>query len=327
MERHISVVIPNFNRASTIGECLKAAFASKYENFEVVVADDYSEDGSIEIIKRFPCKLIRLESRSGASKARNTGAQNSKGEIIFFIDADCLLQEDTLSIVNGTYSETGPDVVIGGTYTRIPHDKGFFNIFQSVFVNYSETRDSANPDYIAAHAMAVNAEIFRKSGGFPKDFLPIIEDVEFSHRLRRSGCALIMNPDIQVRHIFDFSLVRSLRNAFKKTCYWVMYSLKNRDLLVDSGCASAELKINVFSYCLNLFLLLSWGLSHKAEILFTVAVVLMINIFVSRRLFRAFFDTKGALFAGLAVLYYIALYPLPISAGTFAGLIKYLSDR
>ena len=327
MEKHISVVIPNFNNALTIGECLNAAFASKYENFEVVVVDDCSEDNSIEIIRRFPCKLIRLESRSGTSKARNTGAQNSEGEIIFFTDADCLLREDTLSIINRTFTGRAPEVVIGGTYTRMPYDKGFFNIFQSVFVNYSETRDIGNPDYIAAHAMAVDARIFRESGGFPEKYLPISEDVEFSHRLRRSGCALVMNPDIQVRHIFDFSMIRSLRNAAKKTCYWVRYSLENRDVLIDSGCASAELKINVISWGLNLLLLLWWGVSQVNEILFPVAVVLIINIFVSRRLFRAFFDTKGAVFAGLAILYYIALYPLPISIGTFAGIIKYLSKR
>jgi glycosyltransferase involved in cell wall biosynthesis len=327
MEKRISIVIPNYNGADTIGECLTAAFASKYNEFEVVVVDDCSGDNSVEIIRKFPCKLVCIEKRSGTSKARNIGAQNSTGDVIFFTDADCLVQEDTLSIINKTLSETDSSTIIGGTYARMPYDKGFFNTFQSVFVNYSETKNIENPDYIAAHAMVIDARTFRESGGFPEDFLPIIEDVEFSHRMRRSGCTLVMNPGIQVRHIFNFTMVRSLRNAFKKTAYWNIYSLKNRDVFVDSGSASVELKTNVGSYCLNLFLLVLWGVMHKNLFLFLVACALVINIFINRRLFKAFFETKGSLFAGQAILYYMALYPLPISMGTVAAIIKHLYKR
>ncbi len=327
MERYISVVIPNHNMAAVIGRCLEAAFAAEYENFEVIVVDDCSDDNSIEVIEGFPCRLIRLEERSGASKARNTGALNSRGEIIFFTDADCLLLRDTLSAVNRAFSETGPDVIVGGTYTRIPCDRGFFSIFQSVFINYSETKNAENPDYIAAHALVIDARTFRDSGGFPEDFLPIIEDVEYCHRLRRAGCRLVMKPDIQVRHIFDFSLSGSLRNAFRKSKYWTMYSLKNRDLLADSGTASAELKTNSASYCLSLLLLSLWFFTQKSGLLFPVVFVLIINIFINRRLFRAFFEAKGAVFGTLAVLYYTALYPLPVCMGAAAALTEHFLDR
>ncbi len=327
MEKYISVVIPNYNMAAVIGKSLEAAFASEYENFEVIVVDDRSDDDSVEVIERFPCRLIRLEERSGASKARNTGALNSRGEIIFFTDADCLLMKDTLSAVNRAFSRAGPDVIIGGTYTRIPYDRDFFSIFQSVFINYSETKNAENPDYIAAHALVIDARTFRKSGGFPEDFLPIIEDVEYCHRLRRSGCRLVMEPEIQVRHIFDFSLSGSLRNAFRKSKYWTMYSLKNRDLLADSGTASAELKTNTASYCLNLLLLSLWMFLQKTGLLFAAAFVLIINIFINRRLFRAFFETKGAVFGIQAVLYYTALYPLPVCIGTAAAVTGHFFNR
>ncbi|HDZ62790.1 MAG TPA: glycosyltransferase family 2 protein, partial [Nitrospirae bacterium] len=89
-EKKISVVIANYNKASTIGKCLEAALCSRYRNFEVIVVDDMSDDGSVDIIKQYPCKLIRLNEHSGASKARNVGASHSSGDIIFFTDADCL---------------------------------------------------------------------------------------------------------------------------------------------------------------------------------------------------------------------------------------------
>lgn len=326
-ERFISIVIANYNKATTIGKCLEAAFSSKYENFEVVVVDDNSEDNSVEITKQFPCKLIRLDKHVGASKARNIGASDSNGDIIFFTDADCLLKEDTLSIINKTLAETSANVVLGGTYTRIPADKGFFSLFQSVFINYSETRKVKDPDYIATHAMVINARTFRKSNGFSENFLPILEDVEFSHRLWKTGHKLVINPLIEVRHIFNFSLSGSMRNAIKKSMYWTIYSLKNKDLLVDSGTASAELKVNVGSYFLSLFFLILWIISQKFLFLYLLPPILVFNSFVSRGLLKAFHKTQGPLFAVFAFIYYTMVYPLAVGAGVIMGTVKYLLKR
>ena len=196
MEKRISILIPNYNMAAALGKCLEAAFASNYGNFEVVVVDDCSNDNSIEVIEKYPCKLIRLKERAGTSIARNTGANNSSGELIFFIAADCLLLKDTLSIINSTFSGLRPEVVVGGTYTCLPYDNLFCSIFQSVFVNYFETKKCESVDYIAAHAMVIDARKFRESGGYPDFYLPIREDVAYGHKLRAMGCRLTMNPEI-----------------------------------------------------------------------------------------------------------------------------------
>jgi glycosyltransferase involved in cell wall biosynthesis len=322
MDKKISIVIPNYNGAKTIDKCLEAAFSTDYQNFEVIVVDDCSDDNSVDIIKQFPCKLIRLEQQSGASKARNTGGRNSSGDIIFFTDADCLIQPDTLSIINSTYDSAGPDIVVGGTYTEIPYDKQFCSIFQSIFVNYSETREIQNPDYIAAHAMCIYTETFNKSGGFPEVFLPIMEDLEYTHRLRRSGIRLRMNPDIQVRHIYNFSLPRSIRNAFKKTRYWVMYSRENKDMLTDSGTASYELKFNVCSFFVNISLVSLWIIFSTHAFLIAALLITLCNLFISRKMFDAFYRAKGIAFAGAATLFYLIVYPLPIGAGTVAGIMS-----
>src|SRR5512144_1290369 len=118
MGTRLSVIIPNYNGGRTIGRCLEALFASSYDNFEVVVVDDCSSDGSPEIISRFPCRLVRLHARSGAARARNVGAQNSGGEVLFFIDADCIVQKDTLLRVDRSV-DAGDKAVVGGTYTRL----------------------------------------------------------------------------------------------------------------------------------------------------------------------------------------------------------------
>ncbi|MEW6110066.1 MAG: glycosyltransferase [Nitrospirota bacterium] len=321
----VSVVIPNHNGGPTIGKCLEAAFSSAYENFEVVVVDDCSTDNSAEIIKKFPCRFIRLDKHSGASSARNAGARNSIGRILFFIDADCILQKETIGLAVNAAS-MHENTVIGGTYTKIPYDDKFFSAFQSIFINYSESK-KPEPDYIASHAMIIEKKLFEKSGGFPESFLPIIEDVEFSHRLRGSGCKLVMHPEILVRHIFNYTLRKSLRNAFRKSLYWTIYSLKNRDLFKDSGTASSELKINVASYFLSIFFIMLFMVFRYETFLTAIPFITVFNLYINRRFLNSILVAKGGFFTVLSALYYILIYPFPVGFGSFTGMIKYFILR
>ena len=319
----VSVVIPNRNGAGTIANCLAAAEASQHGNFEIIVVDDHSEDESIEVIQRHSCKLVRLERHGGAARARNAGANHSRGQILFFTDADCLMQPDTLALAAATLALQGPDAIIGGTYTTAPYDRRFFSRFQSIFIHYFETRHAPATDYIATHALAMDASVFRRNRGFAEDVRPILEDVEFSHRLRRAGCRLVMNPAILVQHVFDYSLSRSLRNAFVKSLHWTGYTIGNRDLLADSGTASIGLKLNVLIFAGNAALLAAFALTGNSVFPAFIALALAFDLYVNRGLLLAYHRAEGPGFALRAALYYLFVYPLAVGAGAAAGMLRY----
>lgn len=332
----LSIIIPNYNGAKTIGMCLKSVHRAVTDYTEVIVVDDCSSDDSVEIIKRFsgghspfPIKLIQLPEHSGASKARNEGAKEAEGEILFFIDSDCLLMEVTLYSAIKAYREQ-PDAIIGGTYTTLPFDKDFFSTFQSIFVNYSETKDAdfgVSNSYIATHAMIINRRLFLEGGGFKEDFLPILEDVEFSHRMRRQGVRLVMNPEIPeilVKHIFNFTLRRSLKNAVRKSMHWVVYSLGNKDIFKNSGTASLELKINVLSLFLCLLCLTLYFYFKSPLLLALMVLIFGLNLFVNRHFLMAIFKAKGVSFTIMAMLYYMTLYGMAVGVGSFTGVLRYL---
>lgn len=321
-EPFISVIIPNYNGEKTIGLCLEAAFASEYADFEVIVVDDCSADNSQTIIEQYPCRLIRFSEHGGASRARNTGARNAAGDLLFFIDSDCLLQTDTLAVAAASAQKHGTDVVIGGTYTWLPYDQTFFSTFQSIFIHYSETKNIENPDYLATHAMLISKELFEKNNGFNENFMPILEDVEFSHRLKERGIKLLMVPQIQVQHIFHFTMVKSLKNGIKKSKYWSVYSLKNKNLLTDSGTASLEFKFNVISCFINTLLVLSAVFTKNLLLLLPALLLLGVNLYFNRKLARAFFKIKGPVFAFPALLYYTFMYPFAVGIGTFSGILN-----
>jgi len=326
----ISVIIPCYNGSATIEKCLAAVLASQYSNFEVIVVDDCSEDDSVAIIKQFPCRLIALENHAGAARARNIGVEQCRGAILFFTDADCVLEKDTLAIAAISIATSGVDTIVGGTYTKKPYDRGFFNSFQSVFIHYSETKNCANPDYLATHGLVMTRalfDLFKKSGGFPADFLPILEDVEFSHRMKKRGYKLRINPHLLVRHIFNYSLHRSIRNAIKKSTYWTLYSMRNKDLTADSGTASVELKVNVVTLFLVLALISFASIISSFVPIYIAVLLLCVNIYISRNLLQLFYETEGFLYMIKVLIYYLLIYPFAVGIGAVRGLLLYAAGK
>jgi GT2 family glycosyltransferase len=319
----ISVVIPVRNGARALDACLRAACAAALPENEVVVVDDGSSDESAAIAARHPCRLVRLEVGRGASAARNAGAAAARGEIIFFTDADCVVGPQTLPRAAAALAAAGERTVVGGTYAPQPYDPGFYSAFQAVFVNYHETRCPDSPDYVATHAMAIRTADFRASGGFDEHFLPILEDVEFCHRLRRAGYRLLMNPLVQVRHSFGFDLFGSLRNAARKVRFWARYSLKNRDLLADSGTASRGLKVAGALAGLSWISFAAASLLQLPALLLPVPLLVLASIAANGGLVRAFHAAGGPLFATAATAYLVLLYPMAIAVGAAQALLDF----
>lgn len=86
----ISVVIPLYNKEASITQSLGSVLSQSFQNFEVVIVDDGSTDGSVSIVESMTDPRIRLikQENGGPSKARNTGVKNARGEWIVFLDAD-----------------------------------------------------------------------------------------------------------------------------------------------------------------------------------------------------------------------------------------------
>lgn len=318
----ISIVIPMRNSAATIERCLAAATAVDYPDCEVVLVDDGSTDDSVARARAFDVRLEVLPRRRGAGGARNRGVELARGEFIFFTDSDCVVPPDILRKAAAAIAAEGRDCLIGGTYTPLAHDHGLFSSFQSVFVNYSETK-YREPDYIATHAMLAPRALFTAGHRFKEEFLPILEDVEFCHRMRREGVRLVMRPELMVGHIFRFGLWRSMRNAYRKSRWWTRYHLLNKDALADSGTASFELKSNVALWGLQMVAWLGFLWSGNQAWMWAALACIGLSLALSRRLLAAYFRAgAGISFALGALLYYLLGYPVPVALGSLRGLLQ-----
>lgn len=123
----ISIVIPLYNREALVGETLDSVLAQTYADWECVVVDDGSTDGSREVVQKYCEKDSRFkmfrrpETRvKGAATCRNVGIENSSGEFIYFLDSDDLLSPKFMkTVLEGITGEPGLE------YVAFPFDAFF----------------------------------------------------------------------------------------------------------------------------------------------------------------------------------------------------------
>ncbi|MBE0429575.1 MAG: glycosyltransferase family 2 protein [Thermoleophilia bacterium] len=325
----VSVVIPVYNGARTMPLVLEAVYRSTFRDFEVVIVHDCSTDNTREVLnglrQRFPFRLIEFPENRGVSKARNAGAAEARGEIVLFIDADCLVLPDTIGLCVEELRR-GVNIAVGGAYTKNAWDDDFFSNFQSLYIHHVETK-TEHPDYLATHCMAIWKKTFLEFGGFKEDYFighaASVEDVELSHRLKAAGHSIGRPHGLEVQHMFGYSLSRSIKNAIKKSKYWTMYSLHNKDVTKDSGAASHELKVNVSTQSLNVVLAAA-ALALRMWWLFVpVGLLYSLNTGASYRLFRTIRRERGWVFLLKAMAYYQFVYPAAVAYGSFMGTLKF----
>lgn len=116
----ISVIIPTYNMANTITKCVESILNQSYSNFEIIIVDDGSSDGSSEICDELNKKDERIkvihQKNSGAAIARAEGYNNAKGEWILFVDSDDTLPSTALNDLV-QYANNDTDIVFGNGYT------------------------------------------------------------------------------------------------------------------------------------------------------------------------------------------------------------------
>ena len=111
----VSVIIPTYNRATTLKRAIDSVIKQDYKNIEIIVVDDCSTDNTckiIEDIKDERLRYIKLEKNGGACRARNVGIENATGEYIAFQDSDDVWKEEKLSVQLETLRRKQADVVV-----------------------------------------------------------------------------------------------------------------------------------------------------------------------------------------------------------------------
>ena len=205
----VSVVIIVRNMQDTIGTCLKSIIKQNIpeSKYEIIVIDNNSTDKTREVAKQYPVKLLIEDKVGNFGGARNRGVEVSNGEIIAFIDADCVAERDFLERILTLHSSL-PHVAGFGGATVNPYLKS--KVARTIA--YAQNGDwCANaPKRIVSYLPGCNSSYKKKIlvqiGMFPEGTAS--EDILLGEKMRSSRQIMFFDPALKVRHKFDTTLVK-----------------------------------------------------------------------------------------------------------------------
>lgn len=116
----VSIVIPVYNSRDGLQQCLDSVVSQSYEKIEVIIVDDCSTDGSLDICReyerKYPYVHVYTKENEGVSAARNLGMSKAAGEYLQFADSDDRMEPDACRLLVSCMERDGSDVVIGGYF-------------------------------------------------------------------------------------------------------------------------------------------------------------------------------------------------------------------
>jgi glycosyltransferase involved in cell wall biosynthesis len=224
----ISVVIPVHNGESVIDSCLSSVFASDYDNFEVVVADDKSSDGTLAKAGAFKCDIVELAFNQGPGAARNAAVEKATGDILFFLDADILVRPAALADIARLFS-TRPDVsAMFGSYQKDTVPSNFCSIYKNLVHHYTHQISREQAETFCGGFGAIRRSAFSAIGGFDERYR-FLEDIELGYRLRASGYKIILNKELQFTHCKEYSFIGLVKSdLFGRAIPWTRLMLEKK---------------------------------------------------------------------------------------------------
>lgn len=172
----ISVIIPLYNKEAGVATALRSVLAQTYKDFEIVVVDDGSTDGSVAVVETFndPCIRLIRQQNAGVSAARNRGIAEAKGEYIAFLDADdewmpgFLDEIRTLQAAYPTCKAQATNYIFcsNGEKSSTILRKMPFQDERGVLSNYFEVASYSHPP-VWTSAVCIERKLLQEIGGFP----------------------------------------------------------------------------------------------------------------------------------------------------------------
>ncbi|MFC1658442.1 glycosyltransferase [Candidatus Omnitrophota bacterium] len=215
----VSIIIPAFNEEKYIGSCLESITQLDYPRqlMEVIVVDNGSTDKTAAIAKSFDCRLEVLPSVNVAA-LRNKGAGIAKGEVLFFLDADCIVSQnwvrEALSVLER------PEVgVVGSTHYLTPQKSSWVEEAWK----YNRRSREGFVSWVSSKNLIIKKAYFEKLSGFEQN-LSSSEDWEFCLRMHKElGLRVYSSSVVAVTHC---KLRETLADFFRKELWYGREILK-----------------------------------------------------------------------------------------------------
>jgi len=207
-EPDVSVVISCYNKRETIAKSICSILLQEGVSFELIVVDDGSTDGSNSILDAFSTdervKIVRKD-HNGISTTKNIGLANARSDIIYFVDGDCVLDQNSLARLLSCF--TSPRIgCVGGAVRAMNKSSSIANAIELM-------QNEVERKWPFGANVAYRREALTRTGGFDES-VEAGEDVDLFLRVNKMGFDFAYNPAVVARTVNPESFSSFLNQRF-----------------------------------------------------------------------------------------------------------------
>ncbi len=241
----ISVIIPAYNAAKTITDCVKALQnqTDVTEPIEILVIDNGSTDNTSELAEAEGAIVIR-QAKRGPAAARNAGIRAAQGDITCFTDADCIPVANWIAEITAPLRENAEISACKGTYCTRQREI----LARFVQLEYEDKYDRLQAfsyiTFMDFYSAACRRQVLLDNDGFDERF-PNSEDRELSYRLAARGYKMVFQPTALVCHYHARGLVDYFRKKIMNG-YWTAQAVRHfPERTVEDSYTPQALKLQI----------------------------------------------------------------------------------
>jgi glycosyltransferase involved in cell wall biosynthesis len=304
----ISIIVPVYNGHEVLPRCLEALRGSTYRSYELIVVDDNSTDDSAEIARKMGASVYHMAVQSGPAAARNLGAQKARGEILLFVDADVVVQPDSVSRVAIDLQEHSEAAAVFGSYDDAPAEENFLSQYKNLYHHFIHQRGLTEATTFWAGCGAIRKTVFDAGGGFNEKLYsrPCIEDIELGYRLRQMGYRILLDKKLQCKHLKKWQWKSLLRaDIFYRAIPWSQLILQSEEMVNDLNLQTRE---KVSSGIVALLLCVFAFALFEPRALAVLPLLLIAIVALNHKMYAFFLKRKGLAFACRAFLMQLLHY-------------------
>jgi len=221
----ISVIITNWNGLNLLKKNLEQVIKMSPEAEEIIIADDFSSDKSVEYIKelqkKYPIlKLIAHKKNLGFGKNSNDAVNKAVGELVVLLNSDIFPHKD---YIKNTLNHFSKDDLFGVGFAEFGHENWAKFFWKDGYLQHQPGKDIAKTHitgWLSGGGSILRKSIFQKLGGFDHVYAPFYsEDLDLGYRAWKSGYTLLWEPKSIVEHHHEATMSKfskSLLNYVKE---------------------------------------------------------------------------------------------------------------
>jgi glycosyltransferase involved in cell wall biosynthesis len=299
-------------------KCLKAILKNNLEEAEILVINDHSTDNSSGIALEMGVVTIENPRGRGPAAARNFGAEKANGQILFFVDSDVVVKENTVWEVQRIFDQNPEIAAIFGSYDDQPGSLNFLSQYKNLFHHFIHQHSKEEASTFWAGCGAIRKDVFKSLGGFNENEYKnaSIEDIELGVRMWNLRLPVRLEKSIQAKHLKRWTPIGLLKaDILYRAIPWSKLILQNRRIPFELNLLpSHRLSALLVGLLILLLLLLTTGYfwlnlpsTTLYILLLVMSVIFLLLIFLNRKLYGFFLARRGFLFT-LGVIWWHFFY-------------------